>query len=264
MADAPLELTEALLDRASSVPLHLQIERLLRRLLQSDAFNGGELLPGEVELARSLSVSRNTLRAAMARLEAEGMIRRKRRVGTIVALPPPHSSLQQWYSLTAEMREQGIEVENLALSVERARPTPEVAEGLDLVGNAPIWKLERVRGWGGEPVVIATSWLHPSLGIEGTEDFNQPLYKIVKSLAGVTPHLSREALRATAATGAEADKLRVVPGTPLLLRSRTIYDRRNRPLEQNYNLYLTDRYHLTLELGNPSRKSAERLSRHRR
>ena len=256
MSKRPPDLNADQLDRGSSVPLHAQIERLLRRVVQSDPFrHGRQLLPGEVVLARRLNVSRNTLRAAMGKLEAEGLLHRKRRVGTSVAsADPPHSSLLEWYSFTAEMKRQGITVENFALSVGPHAPPPEVVTALQLPDAGPVLKLERTRGWGGRPVVLAQSWLHPSLGLRGDEDYTRPLYAIVRHQAGVTPHVSREAIRAVLPTAAEARKLKVDAGTPLLLRARTIYDRRGRPIEQNYNWYVTTAYGLTLELGGRPRR----------
>lgn len=261
MRPKPLDFDDSTLDRGSATPLHLQIERLLRRLVQRKEFQAGGLLPGEVELSRRLSVSRNTVRAAMAKLEAEGLLQRKRSVGTTVSQELPHSNLFEWYSFSAEMKKQGIAVQNLDLSLTRAVPSDDVMTRLKLPDAAPIWRLERTRGWDDKPVVLAISWLHPMLGIDGKEDFARPLYEVIRHLAGVTPHLSQETLSAVAASADEARKLKIKPKTPLLMRSRTIFDRKNRPFEQNYNLYLTDDYRLTFELGgsgtrnDPRRKS---------
>ena len=50
------------------MPLHAQVERLLRDLIREPAYREGRLLPDEVTLARRLGVSRNTVRAGIARL----------------------------------------------------------------------------------------------------------------------------------------------------------------------------------------------------
>jgi DNA-binding LacI/PurR family transcriptional regulator len=52
----------------------------------------GEMLPGETALATQLKVSRNTVRAAYAALEREGLIERKHGKGTIIVATAPRSS----------------------------------------------------------------------------------------------------------------------------------------------------------------------------
>ena len=112
------------LDRTSAVPLHLQIERLLRRMLDEAEYRNGKVLPAEPVLADRLGVSRNTLRAAMTRLESEGLLERTPRVGTRVAPRRPHVSLAEWYSFSGEMHRQGIEVQDFELTVPTSRPAP--------------------------------------------------------------------------------------------------------------------------------------------
>ena len=50
------------IDHDSNIPLHLQVEELIRRLIELPEFREGKLLPKEVALAERLGVSRNTIR----------------------------------------------------------------------------------------------------------------------------------------------------------------------------------------------------------
>lgn len=69
--------------------LQHEIEERLRIYLTSGSVSIGDKLPGELELCRQLDVSRNTLRASLARLEREGYILRKKRLGTVVISTSP-------------------------------------------------------------------------------------------------------------------------------------------------------------------------------
>jgi GntR family transcriptional regulator len=53
------------IDHKSHVPLHLQAEELVRKLIADPQFADGKFLPNEVDLAKQLAISRTTLRQAL-------------------------------------------------------------------------------------------------------------------------------------------------------------------------------------------------------
>ena len=65
-----------IIDHSSNKPLHLQAEEILRRLIETEEYKNGKLLPNEVELSEQLHISRNTLRQAINRLVFEGLLTR--------------------------------------------------------------------------------------------------------------------------------------------------------------------------------------------
>ena len=70
------------IDHNSSKPLHAQAEEILRNLIDSEEYKTGKYLPNEVELSQKLNISRNTLRQAINKLVFEGLLVRKKGVGT--------------------------------------------------------------------------------------------------------------------------------------------------------------------------------------
>ena len=74
------------LDHSSNIPLHKQAEDLLRTMIRQEEYKSGKLLPNEVELSKSLNISRNTLRQAINKLVFEGLLVRKPGYG-LVSLP---------------------------------------------------------------------------------------------------------------------------------------------------------------------------------
>jgi GntR family transcriptional regulator len=241
-------MTPLRLDHRSRVPLHVQAENVVRELIRRPEYQNGEFLPDEVTLARQLGVSRNTLRAAITRLTYEGLLERKAGVGTRVASRPVHSGLAAWHSFTHEMEKKGVAVQTFALDVARPEADAQVARALRIRPGARVLRLERVRGWGGEPVVHFRSWLHPRLGLTGAEDFSKPLYEVIASASGVVDNHAHEEMSAVAADAALARLLRVRRGTPLLLRRRVVFDASNRPIEYAVVHYLSSRFTLTLDL----------------
>lgn len=86
------------LDRDSRVPLYRQIHEALRHAILTGAIPPGSALPSQQEYSDELGVNHITFRKAMSMLDAEGLIRRKRRVGTFVTEPKqwsPEKPLQR-------------------------------------------------------------------------------------------------------------------------------------------------------------------------
>jgi GntR family transcriptional regulator len=67
------------------IPLHYQIQRVLRAQIESGRWALGERVPPEYDLMHRFEVSRTTIRAALRWLENDGLIVRHRRKGTFVA-----------------------------------------------------------------------------------------------------------------------------------------------------------------------------------
>ena len=72
-----------MVDRNSSVPLHLQIRNILRSEILEERYRDANL-PGELQLVERFGVSRGTVRQALRSLEQLGFIRRARGKGTLI------------------------------------------------------------------------------------------------------------------------------------------------------------------------------------
>lgn len=236
------------LDPRSSLPLHAQAEHSLRELLLRPAHGPGTLLPDEVSLANAMGVSRNTLRAAIARLVSEGKLDRKAGVGTRVLEPKVHSGVGAWQSFTREMESKGVRVETYSISARTVPAPAEVARRLHVGEGTDVLCLDRIRGWDGDPVVRFRSYLHRRLQLKAGDDFSQPLYELIRSRCGVIADHSEDALSAVAADRRLARVLGVRQGAPLLLRTRTVFDTRRQPIEHSIVHYRGDRFELNLTL----------------
>src|SRR5205807_2261519 len=77
-------LTDAVLDRASPVPLYYQLAQNMETAIRSGRLSSGSHLDNEIELARQLKVSRPTVRRAIAVLANRGLLIRRHGIGTRV------------------------------------------------------------------------------------------------------------------------------------------------------------------------------------
>ncbi len=237
------------LDHNSPVPLHAQVEEMLRAMIREPAYRQGKLLPPEEELAKRLGISRSTLRAGINRLVYEGLLVRRRGHGTTVAASDIRTSrMEAWDSFTREMEAQGHKVETFDLKVSRKRASADTRKALELKAGSSVFVLERTKGFGGNPVVHFLSCFHPRLGLTGNEDFTRPLYEVLSDHAHVVPEHSHEILSAVAADRRMAGALRVDEGAPLLRRERHVTDPGKRPVEFAVNHYRSDLFRYTLDI----------------
>ncbi|PID91924.1 MAG: GntR family transcriptional regulator, partial [Bacteroidetes bacterium] len=167
------------IDHGSSVPLYLQVEDLLRKLITLPEYQNGKLLPNETEMANKLGISRNTLRQATNKLVYEGLLFRKKGVGTIVTRPVD-SKAKNWMSFTQEMKSKGVDVVNYDIELSWVHPQKGVAEFLSISEESKVLKMERLRGNKEGAFVYFVSFFHPRIGLTGTEDFSRPLYEILQ------------------------------------------------------------------------------------
>ena len=135
-----------------------EAERALLTWLSPGRFRAEDRLPPEHDLAAMLGISRGTLRAALARLESTGTIRRRRGSGTFVANPPRDSD-EPRFSAGLEMLESysllaardGLDLGCSDVRISRSGAPPEALQELGLVGSDPFVVIERVLTIDGVP-----------------------------------------------------------------------------------------------------------------
>src|ERR1044072_2053584 len=149
------------IDHKNPLPLHVQAENLLRTIIRDPQYANGKFLPNEVQLAKQLAISRSTLRQALNKLVYEGLLVRKKGVGTRIAEPAISSKSKNWLSFTQEMTARGVHIKNFELHVTWVTPEDAIADFFDIGTAKKILKLERLRGKLEGPFVYFISYFHP-------------------------------------------------------------------------------------------------------
>ncbi len=234
------------IDHRSPVPLHIQTEELLRKIIKQPQYQKGKHLPNEVEMARTLNISRGTLRQAINKLVYEGLLVRKKGVGTKVNNMVSSRALN-WLSFSQEMAVRGIPIKNFETHLSWVKPEESVRNFFDIKGARKVLKLEKLRGRPEGPFVYFVSYFHPRIGLTGEEDFKRPLYEILESDYQVVADLSQEEISARAADKFLAGKLQLDLGSPVLCRKRFVFDQAERPIEYNLGFYRADSFVYTIE-----------------
>lgn len=236
------------IDHNSKLPLHFQVEELLRKLIEQANYKKGEFLPPEVEMAKKLGVSRNTIRQATNKLEYEGLIVRKKGYGTKVAENSLTTQLNSWHSFTQEMNDKGISFHNFLVKAEFVKCDEKLAGFFNVPIQTEVLRITRLRGDESGPFVFFESYIHPRIGVAKTENFEQPLYELLEKKYKTPVSISNEKIKARIASKITADRLQIKKGEPVLIRERFVSDPGNRPVEYNIGFYIAEKFTYSIEI----------------
>lgn len=230
-------------------PLHQQVEDYLREFIRREEYrNGKKMLPKEELMAKELGVSRNTFRAAMDRLVREGLVVRKKGVGTVVVQPKIATSLARWESFTREMDMQGREIRTLKKEIRWIAADEGLAGDMGIRPGQMVCQLDRLRGVEDEPVVLFQSYFHPNIRIRRDEQFDDKLYKLLEERYGCVVAISDEEIGAILSTPTLQTMLKITPDIPLLYRKRRVLDADNHLLEFCHVYYRSDRFAYSIQI----------------
>lgn len=102
--------------RNNGIPAYKRIQSAITKRLEAGQLKPGDIVDSERELARIHSVSLMTARHALASLEREGKVVRRRGAGTFVA--PPKIHFNKLMSYTEQMSGRGLNISSKLLSFE--------------------------------------------------------------------------------------------------------------------------------------------------
>lgn len=236
------------IDHSSPIPLHVQVESLLREMIELPEYKNGAFLPDEVSLLKQLGIARNTLRQAINKLVFEGLLTRKKGVGTKVSEKTFETSLDSWHSFTQEMSNKGVALKMYSLESGFVEVSERIRNFLMVEPKAQVLKVSRLRGYADAPFVFFESYFNPRIGLTGNEDFSRPLYEILERDFSIVPSLSKERISARLSSPQEAALLGVNTKTPVMVRERFVYDSGMRPVEYNIGIYNAEKFIYSIDI----------------
>jgi DNA-binding GntR family transcriptional regulator len=240
---------EIVLDPGSPEPLYFQVSRQLHAAIEDGRLPAGARLGNEVDLAAKLRLSRPTIRQAIQTLVNQGLLVRRRGVGTQVVRTKVARPLRL-SSLFDDLAGLGGKPESAVLVNRVEEAGAEVAELLEAPGLTHVRRLKRLRSTDGEPLALMNNYLPDGvLDADDDELRERGLYQLLRS-AGVRLHAAEQNIGARLATEEDAELLREEPGAALLTMQRTTYDDSGRVVEYGWHVYRASRYTFNLSLTN--------------
>jgi GntR family transcriptional regulator len=239
------------LQRASPIPLYIQIEEELRALIASQQLPPYGQVPSEAELSERFGVSRMTARKALDRLVGDGVLFRQPGKGTFVAPPKIAHGPSQQLSFSSAMRALGLRHETRVLEAGMVPAPSPIGLALNLPFGSPAVFMRRLRIVEGIPAALHISYLPPRFAKLLERDLTGSLYELMANL-GARVEQARDSLEAVLATGEEARLLGVQPGAPLVRIQGIGYSGTMEPLRYTEALYRGDRFRFGVDTTRPA------------
>jgi GntR family transcriptional regulator len=235
------------------LPLWWQISDRLRRAIEHGEFKAGEVLPSETQLNEVFGVSRTTARAALDRLEQEGLIIRKAGKGSVVLDPKVEQPLSRLSSFAEDMRQRGLGASYTTYGVEMDPAPADVAQALAIEEGRTALHITRLLKADGQPMGMSHSWISPE--ILGAVDAPQPadldnrsLYDWLETNLSARIIAGSETIEAAITDPRLSRQLDVPRGSAVLVARRRSHGVDRRPIEYAVVYYRADRYRFTIDL----------------
>ena len=135
-------------------PLYSTIAGRLREMIFSDDYTEGDRLPTEPALAKSLGVSRATLREALNQIESDGIINRIHGLGTFITSKQPAITLNLSIprSITEMIESLGFIPGTHFMKTSTEPVFPDDCERLNISPGSKVIRIERIRTANSQPV----------------------------------------------------------------------------------------------------------------
>ncbi|WDR07288.1 GntR family transcriptional regulator [Devosia rhodophyticola] len=202
---------------------------MIVRYLSDAELGSGAKLPAEIDMAKELGLSRNSIREAYATLTAQGVLIRKHGIGTFVARPPIMNNLINGPTFWGMVQMTGADPSLRELVRDRVAANEELATQMDIPPKTEVVHLRWLFCANDQPVVLIDHYLAPHIRSDNIDW--QASHNLLAALADQIGGEGAELETwntAINATEEEATILNVALGKAILYGSVRVHDARGR------------------------------------
>ena len=228
------------IDRSSPVPLYHQLAEQLIGAIDSGELQPGDAFENEVALGERLSLSRPTVRRAIQELVDQGLLLRRRGLGTTVAARKVHRRAELT-SLWDDLARAGGHPHTKVLAHDLVKDE-RVATALDLPADTEFLSVVRLRTSGDIPLAVLHNWLPPGLNDIARDELEDVgLYAVLRE-RGIRPVVAHQSIGARPPTAAERRHLAIRGSEPVLTMTRSAFDAVGNAVEYGDHCYRAANY----------------------
>jgi GntR family transcriptional regulator len=238
------QLVDLRIDRSSPVPLYHQLAEQLSAAIRDGRLEPGDPFENEMAMCQRLGLSRPTVRRAIQEMVDQGLLVRRRGVGTTVANRKVHRRFEL-SSLFDELKRAGREPRTTVLDLELVKE-PRAAVSLDLDEGTELLSVVRLRLVEDKPLALLHNWLPPEYSDLTREELESTgLYDVLRT-RGAKPVVARQSIGARMPTPTERRHLALRGGQPVLTMTRMAFDVAGKAVEFGDHSYRAEDYALDM------------------
>jgi GntR family transcriptional regulator len=218
--------------KANGTLLHRQLFVLLRQKIASGEYRNGDRLPTQEALCEQFSVSRITVRRALADLQAEGLIRNEQGVGAFVSIAEQSRRNATTLSFVEGLRRVIEETEVEVVSVGLAPSPAQIGELLNIAQDDEGLRVVRIRLQKTVPVMLTEAWLPKRFQTLVTAQAlkRYPLFQLITHGKEELGRVVQE-INADLANPVVAQALKIELNSPVLRINRLLHNPKNDPIQ---------------------------------
>lgn len=235
-----------------SVPLHHQIQRVLRSTIESGEWAPDDRMPTEMALTERFRVSRATIREALSSLTRDGLIVRHRGRGSFVA--PARPAPARPGMVTNLLL--GYDAEIRVVAAETAPAPAHVVPWLGIARGAPIKRFVRVEVVDGSPLAVVVNYMKEALGnrIRPRDLTRLSMLEFLRDRLRIRLGMIREQIEARLPDDEVASLLGIDLTQPVLVLRLIVRGAHGGCLQVSDAFYRADRYRYEMDTRLPPRR----------
>ena len=227
---------KALINEESGIPLYYQIKELIKEEIDNGDWKIGDKIPNELDLAKNFMVSRSTMRQAILELVNEGILTRKKGVGTFVSKPKFEGNFIS-FSYPEELG-----TKHTPISIKAIEGTSRKLKVLNLKGNEKVFEIIRLRFFNEEPAAIEKSYIPVRMVPDLLENnLDGKLNDLIKEKYGIIMTRYKNYIEPVLLNSYEAKVLEVEKNQPALKITKLLMTPQGTPVILSTSIFRGDR-----------------------
>lgn len=211
-----------------------EIAEELRRRIDQGIYREGKMLPQQIALAEEFGVSRMTLKKAMDILAMEGLLFRKRGVGTFVHKSTLWNTANykatEYRGLTVQLPDKKVESEIISFDIQF--PTEKLQTLLMLDSNEAVYHIVRLRIVDKKPYILEDTYYVVDIVKNLTEEIiYESIYEYIRSNLELKVGGAYRKISADVPTELDIEHLEATDRTPILEVEQVVYLANGVPFE---------------------------------